>query len=427
MPYVGVVALLEELRPASPPPPPASISTDAGPGGLVLLAATLSLAAAAIHFAFAPEHFAEHTSHGVFFLVSGGLQAAWAVLLLSSRSLRVRRAVLGLGLLNVGVIAVWAVSRTVGIPSSAGAEAVGFPDVLATLCEAGIALLCVAALFGAGEGRRGGISRPVALALSAVVGGAALVSLTPRYAGAHGAHAGHADHVGHSVAAGAAGGHADHAAAAPWAAGTSPCEKSGAPVSPAQITDAEGHFHRGPQPQQPLDAATRVALAQQQVQARAAAARYPTVADAERAGYRMSTPYVPCIGAHYTNLLLVVRFEPSTPSELLYDGNAPDSKLVGLSYLVYHPGGAPEGFAGPNDLWHQHNANGGLCFNRAGVVIAGEDATPQQCAALGGSKRELTDVWMLHDWVAPGWECSWGVFAPECPELGGRTGGSAWD
>ena len=39
----------------------------------------------------------------------------------------------------------------------------------------------------------------------------------------------------------------------------------------------------------------------------------------------------------------------------------------------------------------------------------------------------LDDIWMLHDWVVPGWECSWGVFAGECPELGGRTGATAWD
>ncbi|MEY2465383.1 MAG: hypothetical protein QOH64_3521, partial [Acidimicrobiaceae bacterium] len=37
------------------------------------------------------------------------------------------------------------------------------------------------------------------------------------------------------------------------------------------------------------------------------------------------------------------------------------------------------------------------------------------------------DIWMVHDWVVPGWECSWGAFAPECPELGGRAGGTAWD
>ena len=52
-----------------------------------------------------------------------------------------------------------------------------------------------------------------------------------------------------------------------------------------------------------------------------------------------------------------------TPSELLYDGTTPESKIVGLSYLVWHPGGTPPpGFAGPNDHWHQHNANGGLCL-----------------------------------------------------------------
>ena len=42
----------------------------------------------------------------------------------------------------------------------------------------------------------------------------------------------------------------------------------------------------------------------------------------------------------------------------------PDSKIVGLSYLVWHPGGRPRGSPGPNDHWHQHNANGGLCIAR---------------------------------------------------------------
>src|SRR5439155_1674167 len=82
------------------------------------------------------------------------------------------------------------------------------------------------------------------------------------------------------------------------------------------------------------------------------------VADAQRAGYEMSTAYVPCIGAHYTNIELAQRFDPSAPSELLYDGTNPTSRIVGLSYLVWHPGGAPDGFAGPNDRWHQHNFNG---------------------------------------------------------------------
>ena len=242
------------------------------------------------------------------------------------------------------------------------------------------------------------------------------VSMTPAYAGAHAA-------AGHS--------HADQApagAVAGWAAGSTPCEKASPPASPGQVaTDAEGHSHRGPALQEAIDQATQVELRAQQAQARTVIDRYPTVADAEKAGYRMSVTFVPCIGAHYTNLAYVGAFDPANPSELLYDGTKPDSKLVGLSYLVYHPGGPPEGFAGPNDRWHQHNVNGGLCFGKSGVVIGGETQTQQECEAIGGKKRELTDIWMVHDWVVPGWECTWGAFAGECPELGGRTGGTAWD
>ncbi len=168
-------------------------------------------------------------------------------------------------------------------------------------------------------------------------------------------------------------------------------------------------------------------LQQQQAIARGVADRLPNVAAAEAAGYHKSTPFVPCIGAHYTNVSLVPRFDPAKPSEFLFEGTEPDSKIVGLSYLVLHPGGAPEGFAGPNDHWHQHNANGGLCFsNKDGIVIGAEDMSQEECIAAGGDKHELTDIWMLHDWTVPGWECSWGVFAPECAELGGRAGTDAW-
>jgi hypothetical protein len=67
-----------------------------------------------------------------------------------------------------------------------------------------------------------------------------------------------------------------------------------------------------------------------------------------------------------------------------------------------------------------------LCL-RGGFVVGGEDTTPQQCAKLGGEKKLLLDVWMLHAWVVPGFECSWGVFRGESPELGGRLGGNAWE
>ena len=78
-------------------------------------------------------------------------------------------------------------------------------------------------------------------------------------------------------------------------------------------------------------------------------------------------------------------------------------------------------------MWHQHTFNGGLCVDAGGVVVGAESTTAARCQAIGGTKIPLTDIWMLHDWVVPGFECSWGVFAAECPELGGRIGGTAWD
>jgi len=226
------------------------------------------------------------------------------------------------------------------------------------------------------------------------------------------------------------------------ATGKSPCEQAApTPASPGEIgtgsggstatetaaaVAAEEHGGRGAVQQLPLTPAQQSELDAQMAAAKAVVARYPTVKDAEAAGYGMSTVYVPCIGAHYTNLGLTGQFNPGEPSELLYDGTSPDSKIVGLSYLVYHPGGPPPGFAGPNDRWHQHNANGGLCF-KGSVVIGGEDTTRQQCAARGGRKSLLTDIWMVHAWVAPGILCSWGVFSGECPSLGGQLGGNAFE
>jgi hypothetical protein len=224
------------------------------------------------------------------------------------------------------------------------------------------------------------------------------------------------------------------------ATGKSPCEQaaptpaspgevgagaggSSSVQSPAEVAAAE-HGVRGKVQPVPLTAAEQSALNAQMAAAKTVAREYPTVKAATAAGYAMSTVYVPCIGAHYTNIGFVSSFNPAHPSELLYAGTSPDSKILGLSFLVYHPNGPPPGFAGPNDRWHQHNANGGLCL-RGTVVVAGEESTRQQCAAMGGRKTLLTDIWMVHAWIVPGVACDWGVFSGECPELGGTLGGTA--
>ncbi len=226
------------------------------------------------------------------------------------------------------------------------------------------------------------------------------------------------------------------------AAAKSPCEEAApTPSSPGEVgaggggsasvankasVIAEEHGERGKVPQVPLTTAEKAQLATQLAAARSVVAKYPTVKQALAAGYSMSTVYVPCIGAHYTNIAYASHFDPANPSELLFAGTSLDSKIVGLSYLVWHKDGPPPGFAGANDRWHQHNANGGLCL-KGGVVVAGEESTRQECAAQGGTKTLLTDVWMVHAWVAPILKCNWGVFSGECDNLGGKLGGTASD
>ena len=373
------------------------------------LLATCAIGAAVLHFAYAPSHFAEYSLYGLFFAGVAWAQVLNAVGLIFRPK---RWMLVGTALINAAVIGAWLLSRTSGVgigPHARVPEAVGFPDVLATAFEV---VLVVGALVLLVRprllGRRfeGSWLAPVAVSCAALlVAGSAAYGSTPRFINAQ-------THV-HALT--------------PFKANGSPCERAGPPASQGQVFNASGHSHRGPLLQRPIGLATRELLAAQQEQARAVAAKYPTVADAQRAGYRMSTPYVPCIGAHYTNIALAGQFDPAKPSELLYDATAPTAHIVGLSYLVYHPGGAPEGFAGPNDVWHQHTFNGGLCVDAGGVVVGAESTTPARCQAIGGTKIPLTDIWMLHDWVVPGFECSWGVFAAECPELGGRIGGTAWD
>jgi hypothetical protein len=225
------------------------------------------------------------------------------------------------------------------------------------------------------------------------------------------------------------------------ATGKSPCEKAApTPASPGQVgagaggseavktaagVAAEEHGARGKVVQVPLDATDQKILNSQLGTATTVAKEYPTVQAALAAGYQQSTPYVPCIGAHYTNISLASSFDPAHPSELLYDGTKPDSKIVGLSYLVYHHDGPPPGFEGENDHWHQHNANGGLCL-RGGFVVGSESTSNAECAKLGGHKTLLIDIWMLHAWIVPGFDCGWGVFSGECPGLGGRLCGNAY-
>ena len=95
----------------------------------VTVAAAASAAAAGIHFAVAPEHFQEWWGFGTFFVVSGTAQLAWASF--------PAKAWIGIGG-NALFIALWALSRTKGLPFGPDAgtpEAIGSIDVASVLLE----------------------------------------------------------------------------------------------------------------------------------------------------------------------------------------------------------------------------------------------------------------------------------------------------
>ncbi|MGH9027772.1 MAG: hypothetical protein ACRDWD_16910 [Acidimicrobiia bacterium] len=387
--------------------------------------AVLSLGAGGIHFAMISPHFDEYWVEGAFFAVVAWFQLGWAAAVV----LRPTNTLLRVGaLVNAAVVGMWIVSRTWGPPigPNAGvAEGASFVDIFSTGLEVGIVVVCLGLLTRPALAERRATSATAVplLSVSAAVAVFSALALSPSFASGH-THGsepgGHGD-----MATASADGHGHGAAVSNAAVGNTPCEVSKANVPAGEdVGQGSGHGHSGPSAWTPIpDPATRDALAVQVTQSREAAAQYPTVAAAEAAGYRLVTAYIPCIGAHYIKTVnFATGFDPLEPEMLLYDGSAPDSALVGLSYAVLDdPEVAPEGFAGPNDPWHKHDLNGGLCLKN-GVVVGGESDSEAECAAKGGAKVGLENLWMNHTWVVPGWESSWGLFSSEHPELGGVTG-----
>jgi hypothetical protein len=96
---------------------------------------TLSIGAAAIHFAVVGEHFQEWWGFGLFFSALGWFQALWAV----GYALRPTRWLAWLAIaVNGATIVVWIWSRTIGLPFGPDPgmpEAIGVPDVLSTALE----------------------------------------------------------------------------------------------------------------------------------------------------------------------------------------------------------------------------------------------------------------------------------------------------
>jgi hypothetical protein len=100
--------------------------------------AVLSILAGAIHLAALPEHVRESLLFGAFFVLSGAFQIAtgWAL-----RTVRSRGLLALVAAVNAGIVGLWILSRTKGVPLGPEpwvAERTGPLDVVASACEVAI-------------------------------------------------------------------------------------------------------------------------------------------------------------------------------------------------------------------------------------------------------------------------------------------------
>jgi len=193
--------------------------------------------------------------------------------------------------------------------------------------------------------------------------------------------------------------------------------------------DGSGHGgHVGPQPWKAITNQKDCDRLEKELdRARETALSYPTAQDAMDDGYRLVAPYLPGIASHFIKGQLIDgTFEIEKPEMLLYDGNSPDSQIVGLSYYIFHRGDTKptQGFTGDNDSGHRHI---GLCSAPGGGIIGDSSTTEEECAASGGVKSDGGSGWMSHAWVVPGCESPWGVFSAATPVLDDDLGAARAD
>lgn len=157
-----------------------------------------------------------------------------------------------------------------------------------------------------------------------------------------------------------------------------------------------------------LPKAEQATLDAQWARARAAALKYPTVADAVKAGWVVAQGNDET-GAHVVNFdRLDGKFSIDEPDMLLYRSTAPDAPVIAVSYHVVTTSATPpHGFISDNDHWHRHQ---GICWS-ADHKVEAVGISDQECTARGGSRLGRSDGWMLHVWIVPGWKNPDGVYA----------------
>ena len=136
-------------------------------------------------------------------------------------------------------------------------------------------------------------------------------------------------------------------------------------------------------------------------------------------GWFKTTPNLFGIGADYvrsvTGLSVAAPFDLLHPPILLYDGEGPDAKFAGVSYVV--KGNVP-GFSGCYDVWHSHKS---VCIDPQHRITLTEPRSfrwysESECRAAGGHVMPLAADKMIHVWIGPGYTHA-PIFAHDNPKL----------
>jgi hypothetical protein len=169
--------------------------------------------------------------------------------------------------------------------------------------------------------------------------------------------------------------------------------------------------------------------------AKAFAEQYPTVADAEAAGFYRSFNFYTGMGTHHGAFGAVTpailtdpsfnRFDPILPGKmdgtfnagepefLQFNGSGPEAQLIGMSWYVRTENGQPPaGFVGGNDWWHHHPR---LCLGTVDARIIQVNSSDATCTAGGGINTYMHNYYMVHLWVVDDLEYHDDVFAPTHP------------
>ncbi len=374
---------------------PSGTARSTGVGVAQWVVAAMLAGAGAVHFAMAPSHFGESSAEGIGFVVAAWLQIGLALAVVVRPSRPVLFSIIGVS--GVSIVA-WAISRTVGLPfgpHSGHAESVTFVDGITVAMEAATLVLAVMMLSRAVRSYRSDTAAFVAVV--------AVLALTSVVIGAPEAR-------NHAEAAHGAG------SASTTAGGTS---HDHGVVAASSGADHGLHIngHESNITYDQLPAKTKAEV--DQVRA-VWAHKYPTGADAMRGGWRKTSMSLYGIGAHYTKATGFIASTPFNllePNALLYDGDGPDAKFAGVSYIM--AGAAPKGFTGPYDVWHLHAS---VCVKGGTVVSLGDPhskiwLSDSECVARGGRALPIANDQMMHLWIGPGYFKKAPIFAHDHPKL----------